>query len=313
MGEPLWNPSYLDLCRRSTRGEYASEIFYNHQASSDILLSFHGRQIYAHKAVLQKASGVFGAAFSGRWTNATSHQYTIEGFDADVVVAMVKHIYGVELSGIEGHTNDEKIQFLLDVYMIGEEYLITSLQMRVIENIKALLEELYKLKDDDEPLRRSIEAIITLHETYKLRDWQPRYDRESRTLLETTARFCTKWQPRCVEDIWTLSEDNIERFLKRYSKFINELQKAYEDWRPDCVRTDPGCCRCDDYCWKSECYCKRLAGEWNEEFVDMVERFYTQADEDDDEEEAEDEDDDQDDDQDEAEDEMVRAYQGLKL
>lgn len=37
---------------------------------------------------------------------------------------------------------DEKIKFLLDVYMIGEEYLITSLQMRVIEKIEALLKEL---------------------------------------------------------------------------------------------------------------------------------------------------------------------------
>lgn len=101
---------------------------------------------------------------------------------------MIKHICGFELCEIEGHTADEKTKFLLDVYMIGEKYRITSLQMKVIEKIKALLKELYNLKDDDEPLRRSIEAIITLHETYKLRDWRPKRDWESRTLLETSAQ-----------------------------------------------------------------------------------------------------------------------------
>jgi hypothetical protein len=113
---------------------------------------------------------------------------------------MIEHIYGFELCGSQGHTEDERIKFLLDLYMIGEEYLITSLQMRVIEKIKALLKELYDLEDDDGgPLERLIEAIITLHETYQLRNWRPRGDWESRTLLRTTARFCTKWEPHCVE------------------------------------------------------------------------------------------------------------------
>ncbi|CAD0089078.1 unnamed protein product [Aureobasidium mustum] len=223
------DPSYLDLCKRSTCGEYVSEIFYNHQASSDIVLSFHpDLQIHAHKAVIERASSVFRAAFSGNRSNPTTNQYTIKGFDADVVVTMIKHIYGFELCGVEGHTADEKTKFLLDVYMIGEEYRITSLQMKVIGKIKALLKELYDLKDDDEPLRRSIEAIITLHETYKLRDWRPKRDWESRTLLETTARFCTKWQPRCVEDICTPPEDNTKKPLRRYRKFMAELKKAYE-------------------------------------------------------------------------------------
>ncbi|KAH0364428.1 hypothetical protein KCU65_g6811, partial [Aureobasidium melanogenum] len=167
----LLDPSYLDLCKASPRGAYVSEIFYNHQASSDIILKFHDRQIYAHKAVLQKASDVFDAAFSGRWTNTVNNGYNIDGYDADVVITMIKHIYGFEMCGIEGHTVDEKMPFLLDVYMIGEEYFITTLQMEVIEKVKALLKELYDSKDDDAPLGEAIEAIITLHETHKLRDW----------------------------------------------------------------------------------------------------------------------------------------------
>lgn len=276
----LVDPSYLALCKRSPRGAYISEIFYNHQASSDVILKFHDRQIYAHKVVLQKASDVFGAAFSGRWTNAATNEYNIDAYNADVVVTMIKHIYGFELCGIESHTVDEKMQFLLDVYMIGEEYLITTLQMEVIEKIKVLLKELYNIKDDDEPLEQAIEAIITLHETHQLRDRRPRGDWESCTLLETTARFCTKWEPRCVQYICTPSEDDPEQFLKRYTKFTKEMREAFENPRSDSSHRDPGCMVCEYDVWGYDCYCKQLIGDWSQGFVDRIERFRPEVDED---------------------------------
>lgn len=79
-----------------------------------------------------------------------------------------------------------------------------------------------------------------------------------------------------------------------------ELKKAYESFRNDCVRMTPGCLVCElnlnDYCHKPECYCERLAGEWSEESVDMVESFRPRSDEDGDPDyETEDEDEDEDD------------------
>ncbi|CAD0089049.1 unnamed protein product [Aureobasidium vineae] len=105
-------------------------------------------QVPAHRLLLETASEVFRAAFGGNWNNAATGQYAIEGHSKDVAVTMIKHIYGSELRGIEGHTEDENIRFLLDVYMIGEEYLITSLQIEVIRKIKDLLGRLHGMEDD---------------------------------------------------------------------------------------------------------------------------------------------------------------------
>lgn len=141
------------------------------------------------------------------------------------------------------------------------------------------------MKDDDGGLlERLIEAIITLHETHQLRDRRPRGHWESRTLSETTARFCTKWEPRCVVYICTLTDDS-EQPLKRYRNSIKELQKAFESSRINCIRTNPGCLICELDLWgydgKTECYCKRLAGDWSQGFVDRIESFRPEADEED--------------------------------
>ncbi|KAI5273518.1 hypothetical protein E4T47_03277 [Aureobasidium subglaciale] len=112
----------------------------------DIVLTFEDEQVSAHKTLLEKASGVFRAAFAGSWNSTVSRRYS-----KSVVHSMINHIYGfqeldipitAEANGEESDVLLKKLDFCFQMYPIGGEYQIKTFQVAVAERFRLLMEKI---------------------------------------------------------------------------------------------------------------------------------------------------------------------------
>ncbi|KEQ86391.1 hypothetical protein M438DRAFT_363583 [Aureobasidium pullulans EXF-150] len=108
-----------------------------HPGPSDMTLRLdNGEVIYAHKRILSQQSLVFKAAFLGGFADVT--EYGIEDHEPETVYTMIKHIYGPHN---DAEFQAKPSQELLKIYLIADEYQITSLSKRVTDIVWKRLDE----------------------------------------------------------------------------------------------------------------------------------------------------------------------------
>ncbi|THX99415.1 hypothetical protein D6D03_07198 [Aureobasidium pullulans] len=113
---------------------------YNDQKLSDIVLCFGDDKIYAHRIILKGVSGVFHTAFNSQLPVATQDTYQVEGYSGTTVHAMLQHIYGMTLTSKPTDiAAGGELDHLFDVYLIGNEYQISSLCEAAAERIVELM------------------------------------------------------------------------------------------------------------------------------------------------------------------------------
>ncbi|THZ22325.1 hypothetical protein D6C89_06145 [Aureobasidium pullulans] len=184
--------------------------FYNNPSTSDVTLTFGEERIHAHLDLLDEFSPVFRAAFTGdRFANAVARDYAIQGYPQKVIHSMIRYVYGFELGLGEETTSEEDADFLLNVYLIGNEYQIQPSQAAAANLFEALLERVFYR--DERQFKGIIETLLSFYKENELDEdlrghWKGSTDY---TLLGTVARFCDdrKWSE---EDDEEFEEDNFE-------------------------------------------------------------------------------------------------------
>lgn len=165
--------------------------FYNNPSTSDVTLTFGEERIHAHLDLLNEFSPVFRAAFkSDRFANAMTRDYAIQGYPQKVIHSMIRYVYGFELGLGEETTSEEDADFLLNVYLIGNEYQIQPLQAAAANLFEALLERVFYR--DEYQFKGIIETLLSFYKENELDEdlrghWKGSTDY---TLLGTVARFC---------------------------------------------------------------------------------------------------------------------------
>ncbi|THW74410.1 hypothetical protein D6D19_04866 [Aureobasidium pullulans] len=165
--------------------------FYNNPSTSDVTLTFGEERIHAHLDLLDEFSPVFRAAFTGdRFANAVTRDYAIQGYPQKVIHSMIRYVYGFELGLGEETTSEEDADFLLNVYLIGNEYQIQPLQAAAANLFEALLERVFYR--DECQFKGIIETLLSFYKENELDEdlrghWKGSTDY---TLLGTVARFC---------------------------------------------------------------------------------------------------------------------------
>ncbi|THX46693.1 hypothetical protein D6D06_09972 [Aureobasidium pullulans] len=119
---------------------------YDNPFLSDVTLSFGDHRIKAHKAILIGYSKVFLTAFTSKLPTTTEGVYEIEGHDSDLVLDMIKHIYGFPEWTIEPPIPEEKarIYYLQDMFLLANEYEVTTLSALVAGNFAEMLQDFRK-------------------------------------------------------------------------------------------------------------------------------------------------------------------------
>ncbi|THY85796.1 hypothetical protein D6C93_08107 [Aureobasidium pullulans] len=116
---------------------------YDNPFLSDVTLSFGDHRIKAHKAILIGYSKVFLAAFTSKLPTTTEGVYEIEGHDSDLVLDMIKHIYGFPEWTIYPPNPEEKarIYYLQDMFLLANEYEVATLSALVAGNFAEMLQD----------------------------------------------------------------------------------------------------------------------------------------------------------------------------
>ena len=119
---------------------------YDNPFLSDVTLSFGDHRIKAHKAILIGYSKVFLAAFTSKLPTTTEGVYEIEGHDSDLVLDMIKHIYGFPQWTVAPPIPEEKarIYYLQDLFLLANEYEVTTLSALVTGNFTEMLQSFPK-------------------------------------------------------------------------------------------------------------------------------------------------------------------------
>lgn len=116
---------------------------YDNPFLSDVTLSFGDHRIKAHKAILIGYSKVFLAAFTSKLPTTTEGVYEIEGHDSDLVLDMIKHIYGFPEWTIMPPNPEAKarIYSLQDMFLLANEYEVATLSALVAGNFAEMLQD----------------------------------------------------------------------------------------------------------------------------------------------------------------------------
>ncbi|KEQ59077.1 uncharacterized protein M437DRAFT_69434 [Aureobasidium melanogenum CBS 110374] len=124
---------------------------YNDPTTSDVIIHFLGRSIYAHKAILAEHSEAFYRTFYGPFAK-TSYTIPCEEYDTQAIVTLLKHIYSFpyeEPINVEVDPN-----WYFQLYLIAVEYWADSFETKVLDLIEAevflsvkIIYDRQKLKD----------------------------------------------------------------------------------------------------------------------------------------------------------------------
>lgn len=159
--------SHIDIM--NIRPSWDKGILYNNPIRSDVLIKCGNREIYAHKAILMTASGLFYTAFSSNfavwptnWQNfcprvlttevliqvAEASIYEIDGYEPVIVEIMIRHIYRLPPSEWPSGCALERT---MECFAIANEYQVPSfgrLLARHLTNICGSYVECSKTRSD---------------------------------------------------------------------------------------------------------------------------------------------------------------------
>ncbi|KAI5273683.1 hypothetical protein E4T47_02995 [Aureobasidium subglaciale] len=142
---------------------------YNDKKSSDIALCFgDGRNVYAHRILLQGASEVFHTAINSMLPIATQDTYDIPGYCGLIVDTMIRHIYGMALDfKPAGIPPNDRLKYLFDIFHIANEYQMPSLGQAVTQTVFERIIKLLKICQ----MNRSGEKIVSRTGSPTIRYW----------------------------------------------------------------------------------------------------------------------------------------------
>ncbi|KAG9664983.1 hypothetical protein KCU98_g998, partial [Aureobasidium melanogenum] len=116
----------------SARPSWHKGILYNNPMRSDVVIICSGHMIYAHKAILMAASGLFYTAFSSNFSVAEVSTYELDGYDLEIVETMIEFIY--QFPKCTGLPNG-KFEQTLECFALANEYQVPSLCRAITEYV----------------------------------------------------------------------------------------------------------------------------------------------------------------------------------
>ncbi|KAI5244693.1 hypothetical protein E4T43_03683 [Aureobasidium subglaciale] len=121
--------------------------------------------------------------------------YTIEGHSSEVVLAMLRHIYGILVDSILHDTEladrtskTARVDFLFDLFLVANEYDVPLLSDFVTTTIVSLIYQLKPLRDEADI--ESFRAIIS-----KAADFYTSSQIADQTLMDSVVEVCAGNEP----------------------------------------------------------------------------------------------------------------------
>jgi hypothetical protein len=136
-------PTLAKIHGKTKKERHHLQHLYHNTTGSDVALSFDHYKVPAHKPWLSKGSHLFKVAFQSGFTVATAAEYKIEGYAPEVVFAMIKHLYCLPYLGPHSSSYD-KLNLLVGVYQIANEYQIETLTENATKNYSFFLADLHQ-------------------------------------------------------------------------------------------------------------------------------------------------------------------------
>ncbi|CAD0115428.1 unnamed protein product [Aureobasidium uvarum] len=124
-------------------GEVTDPTVFDNPKDSDIILTFSGHQIYAHRVILRMWSPFFKRVLDSQFCVANNATFNIDDecddeHDPEPVYAMLKHIYGIPF--VPRSSTDPRgvsgLKFCIKLYMMTDKYDIPSVRRIAVSVIQ---------------------------------------------------------------------------------------------------------------------------------------------------------------------------------
>ncbi|THX67767.1 hypothetical protein D6D04_10753 [Aureobasidium pullulans] len=112
----------------------ANPKIFNNEESSDIIITFNGQKIYAHRIILRMWSPFFERALTSNFPVAQSDTFSLGDDDnPEAIWAMLRHMYHFEYAFGADLNTDNALDYHIDVYEIADKYDCPSLRGKAIQ------------------------------------------------------------------------------------------------------------------------------------------------------------------------------------
>ncbi|THX36763.1 hypothetical protein D6D11_09382, partial [Aureobasidium pullulans] len=137
----------------------ANPKIFNNEENSDIIITFNGQKIYAHRIILRMWSPFFERALTSNFPVAQSDTFSLGDDDnPEAVWAMLRHMYHFEYAFDTDLNTDNALDYHIDVYEIADKYDCPSLRGKAIQNFINCM----KLLEDQSVIGKSVPIISRL-------------------------------------------------------------------------------------------------------------------------------------------------------
>ncbi|TIA37526.1 hypothetical protein D6C79_08060, partial [Aureobasidium pullulans] len=114
---------------------FANSKIFNIEENSDIILTFNGQKIYAHRIILRMWSPFFERALTSKFAVAQSQTFSLGDDDSpEAIWAMFRHMYNFEYTFGKDLNGENALDYHIDVYEIADKYDCPSLRAKAVQN-----------------------------------------------------------------------------------------------------------------------------------------------------------------------------------
>ncbi|THW61736.1 hypothetical protein D6D20_04807 [Aureobasidium pullulans] len=113
---------------------FANSKIFNIEENSDIIITFNGQKIYAHRIILRMWSPFFERALTSKFAVAQSQTFSLGDDDSpEAIWAMFRHMYNFEYTFGKELNGENALDYHIDVYEIADKYDCPSLRQKAVQ------------------------------------------------------------------------------------------------------------------------------------------------------------------------------------
>ncbi|THY89849.1 hypothetical protein D6C93_06762, partial [Aureobasidium pullulans] len=112
----------------------ANSKIFNIEENSDIIITFNGQKIYAHRIILRMWSPFFERALTSKFAVAQSQTFSLGDDDnSEAIWALFCHMYNFEYTFGKDLNGENALDYHIDVYEIADKYDCPSLRQKAVQ------------------------------------------------------------------------------------------------------------------------------------------------------------------------------------
>ncbi|THW29038.1 hypothetical protein D6D23_01414 [Aureobasidium pullulans] len=113
---------------------FANSKIFNIEENSDIIITFNGQKIYAHRIILRMWSPFFERALTSKFAVAQSQTFSLGDDDSpEAIWAMFRHMYNFEYTFGKDLNGENALDYHINVYEIADKYDCPSLRQKAVQ------------------------------------------------------------------------------------------------------------------------------------------------------------------------------------